>query len=232
MRDGAFKYFGADQGLPREFIITLQVARDGSLWVGTANGVAHIVGDTVSKVDLRGMNGAQDVFDFHEDADGTLWIASDRGLVRYRNGQLKVLGLQQGLADRHLVPGRRRWPGQPVADLEPRGDAGPPCRRGGRAVRQPAHGHRGSFRRGRWTGQQPVQWRFRTGGLARCTGPDLGRHGRWRCRGRPLEAGMLTDASCRRWSSSRCWPMTSQHRCNRRCACPREPASSNSTMQA
>jgi diguanylate cyclase (GGDEF)-like protein len=97
MRNGRFEYFGIEQGLPRDFIITLRVARDGSLWVGTANGAAHIVGDTVSTVDLRGVNGAQDVFDFHEDADGTLWIASDRGLVRYRNGQLKVLGLQQGL---------------------------------------------------------------------------------------------------------------------------------------
>ena len=97
MRDGAFTYFGVDQGLPRDFIITLQLARDGSLWVGTANGVAHVVGDKVSKLDLRGMNGAQDVFDFHEDADGTLWIATDRGLLRYRNDQLTVLGLKQGL---------------------------------------------------------------------------------------------------------------------------------------
>lgn len=97
MRDGKFEYFGVEQGLPRDFIITLEVARDDSLWVGTANGVAHIVGDKVSTVDLRGMNGAQDVFDFLEDADGTLWIATDRGLVRYRDGQLKVLGLKQGL---------------------------------------------------------------------------------------------------------------------------------------
>ncbi|MEO6228347.1 MAG: two-component regulator propeller domain-containing protein, partial [Thermomonas sp.] len=97
MRDGKFTYFGIDQGLPREFIISLSVARDGSLWVGTANGAAHIVGDKVTAVDLRGVNGAQDVFDFHEDADGTLWIATDRGLIRYRNGKLQVLGLPQGL---------------------------------------------------------------------------------------------------------------------------------------
>jgi diguanylate cyclase (GGDEF)-like protein len=97
MRDGKFTYFGTEQGLPRDFIISLKVARDGSLWVGTANGAAHIVGDKVTKLDLRGMNGAQDIFDFHEDADRTLWIASDRGLVRYRNGSLKVIGLKQGL---------------------------------------------------------------------------------------------------------------------------------------
>ena len=97
MRAGKFEHFGVAEGLPREFIISLHLARDGSLWVGTANGAARIVNGRVQVVDMRGMNGAQDVFDFQEDADGTLWFATDRGLLRYRNGQLRVLGLAQGL---------------------------------------------------------------------------------------------------------------------------------------
>jgi diguanylate cyclase (GGDEF)-like protein len=97
MRGGKFERFGIEQGLPREFIISLLVSRDGSLWVGTSNGAAHIVDGHVSTLDLRGMDGAQDVFGFLEDADGTLWMATDRGLLRYRNGRLQGLGLQQGL---------------------------------------------------------------------------------------------------------------------------------------
>jgi len=97
MRDGAFEHFGVAAGLPREFIISLHLARDGSLWVGTANGAARIVDGRVQVVDMRGMNGAQDVFDFEEDADGTLWFATDRGLLRYRQGRLQALGLAQGL---------------------------------------------------------------------------------------------------------------------------------------
>ena len=97
MRDGTFTRFGIAEGLPREFIISLHPALDGSLWVGTANGAAHIVGNGVQTVDLRGMNGAQDVFGFLEDADGTLWMATDRGLLRYREGKLQVIGLAQGL---------------------------------------------------------------------------------------------------------------------------------------
>ena len=97
MRDGKFQRFGVAEGLPREFIISLHLARDGSLWVGTANGAARIVDERVQVVDMRGMNGAQDVFDFHEDADGTLWFATDRGLLRWRNGNLQALGLSQGL---------------------------------------------------------------------------------------------------------------------------------------
>ncbi|MFT3896185.1 MAG: two-component regulator propeller domain-containing protein [Thermomonas sp.] len=97
MRHGKFERIGTAQGLPREFIISLLVARDGSLWVGTSNGAAHIVDGRVSVVDLRDMNGAQDVFGFLEDPDGTLWMTTDRGLVRHRRGQLKALGLAQGL---------------------------------------------------------------------------------------------------------------------------------------
>jgi diguanylate cyclase (GGDEF)-like protein len=97
MRQGKFERFGTAQGLPREFIISLHVARDGSVWVGTSNGAAHIVDGRVSTLDLRGMNGAQDVFGFLEDPDGTLWMATDRGLVRYRRGELEALGLAQGL---------------------------------------------------------------------------------------------------------------------------------------
>ena len=97
MRAGKFEHFGTAKGLPREFIISLHLARDGGLWVGTANGAARIVDGRVQVVDLHGMNGAQDVFGFQEDDDGTLWLATDRGLLRYRNGQLKALGLAHGL---------------------------------------------------------------------------------------------------------------------------------------
>lgn len=97
MHDGAYRFFGAKDGLPREFIMALHLARDGSLWVGTANGSARIVGDRVQPIDAGKVSDAQDVFDFHEDPDGTIWMASDRGLLRYREGKLQALGLAQGL---------------------------------------------------------------------------------------------------------------------------------------
>ena len=97
LRDGKFRHFGVDDGLPREFILSLHVAQDGTLWVGTANGAAQVVRERIVSLDLHAMNSAQDVFDFHEDIDGTLWIATDRGLVRHRAGRSHVLGLAQGL---------------------------------------------------------------------------------------------------------------------------------------
>lgn len=97
LQDGKFRLFGANEGLPRDFILALHVARDGAVWVGTANGAARVRDGRIEPLDLHPMNDAQDVFDFHEDADGTLWIATDRGLVRYRNGRMRALGLAQGL---------------------------------------------------------------------------------------------------------------------------------------
>jgi ligand-binding sensor domain-containing protein len=47
----------------------------------------------IEPIDLHAMHDAQDVFDFHEDGDGTMWMATDRGLVRYRNGRMASLGL-------------------------------------------------------------------------------------------------------------------------------------------
>ena len=52
---------------------------------------------STQRIDASKVGDAQDVFDFHEDADGTIWMASDRGLLRYRDGKLQALGLAQGL---------------------------------------------------------------------------------------------------------------------------------------
>ncbi len=97
LRDGHYQMFGQAQGLPRDFVISLHLAKDDSLWVGTSDGVARIQGDKVTTIDLHPVNGAQDVFGFLEDADGTMWMTTDRGLVRYRNGELRGLGLEDGL---------------------------------------------------------------------------------------------------------------------------------------
>jgi hypothetical protein len=180
-RDGTFKAYGLAEGLPREFIISLHIARDGSLWVGTANGAAKIVGGKVRALDMRPINGAQDVFDFHEDADGTLWLATDRGLLRYRNGVLRGLAIREGLPVDTMFSVVDDERGPPVDDLEPRRAADQAQRCRGRPRRAPRAVAIRSFRRGRWPGQRPVQRRLRASGVARQPrqhlGGDLARRG-------------------------------------------------------
>lgn len=95
--DGKTTVYTREQGLPRNFVVSLYQARDGRIWIGTANGAAWIKDGVVNAIDLSDMNGAQDVFGMHEDADGTMWFATDRGLVRWRDGTLTVLGKPEGL---------------------------------------------------------------------------------------------------------------------------------------
>jgi len=97
LRNGRFTHFGVEKGLPREFIISLHLARDGSLWVGTSNGAVRMTGEVVTPVAMGKSLDAQDIFDFHEDPDGTMWMASDRGLLRYRHGEMRALGIGNGL---------------------------------------------------------------------------------------------------------------------------------------
>lgn len=86
-----------DDGLPRNFIVSLFQASDGRIWIGTANGVAYFADDRITAVDISSLEGAQDVFGMHEDADGTMWFATDRGLVRWREGALRIVSQRNGL---------------------------------------------------------------------------------------------------------------------------------------
>jgi diguanylate cyclase (GGDEF)-like protein len=96
--DGATRTWGSAEGLPREYVLALHLARDGRLWVGTAGGAAVLEGERVTAVDLAALDDARDVFGFHEEPDGTLWMATDRGLVRRRpDGALAIVGIAQGL---------------------------------------------------------------------------------------------------------------------------------------
>jgi diguanylate cyclase (GGDEF)-like protein len=56
-----------------------------------------VQGDKITSLDLTAMDGAQDVFGMHEDDDGTMWFATDRGVVRLRNNALSIIGGRQGL---------------------------------------------------------------------------------------------------------------------------------------
>src|SRR3546814_19608012 len=53
--------------------------------------------EVITAVDLSPMHGALDVFGMHEDADGTMWFATDRGPVRWRDVKLAAPGKPEAL---------------------------------------------------------------------------------------------------------------------------------------
>jgi ligand-binding sensor domain-containing protein/signal transduction histidine kinase len=95
--------FTSADGLPDDFIRSLYSDRDGSLWIGTRHGLAHLAGGKVtsfSSMDglgsdfigaiLRARNG---------NGDGDLWVGTSGGLSRLHQGAFANYTGQQGLSD-------------------------------------------------------------------------------------------------------------------------------------
>ena len=85
--------------LPSLPVRALHQAGDGSLWIGMLGGLARRGPDGrlvvfEPEVDFPALS----AFDFLSDPDGTLWIASDRGVLRHRAGVFTLYGRRQGLA--------------------------------------------------------------------------------------------------------------------------------------
>lgn len=100
------KSFTAADGLPSDSILSLQVARDGDLLVGTyTDGVLRLRdGRVVARYDnAGGMPGSNQVRAIAEDAHGTLWFGTSRGLVRMRDGRFKFFGLAEGLPREFII---------------------------------------------------------------------------------------------------------------------------------
>lgn len=107
LEDGRFTVLGARDGLPGDSIRSLFQDARGDVWVGVGDqGVAVLTGvpPRVARVyTTREGLGHGLVHGFHEDADGTLWLATQRGLSRFRDGRFVTCRETDGLVDENLV---------------------------------------------------------------------------------------------------------------------------------
>ncbi|MEO7013389.1 MAG: two-component regulator propeller domain-containing protein [Dokdonella sp.] len=71
-------------------------SQPGELWIGTIEGVRVVRGTQIQRIDLADLGGARTVFGFRR-LGSDMWIVSDRGLYRYRDGALARVGLEQGM---------------------------------------------------------------------------------------------------------------------------------------
>ena len=77
-RQGVFRRFSTQDGLPDDHILSLARARDGTLWVGTGNGVATYDGHRFTRVLASAVRGH--VTSLAGDRDGNMWI-NDMGQI-------------------------------------------------------------------------------------------------------------------------------------------------------
>ncbi|MGN0861841.1 MAG: diguanylate cyclase [Stenotrophomonas koreensis] len=95
-------------GLPKQELVIALGQHQGNLWVGSTEGVRVVLPDRVQRLELNQLGGARTVFGL-QSVGNAMWISTDRGLYRYRDGQLGHVGLEQGLpvdAVFQLVPDR------------------------------------------------------------------------------------------------------------------------------
>lgn len=100
------------QGLPTQRVQALAQARDGHLWIGTAQGLARFDGQRFTVFDS--VNTPEMVSDdctaLAEDTEGALWVGTTHGLLVRRAGRFVGVGRQDGLIEdevRLLEPSRR-----------------------------------------------------------------------------------------------------------------------------
>ena len=85
--------------LPELPVRALHWSDAGELWIGLIGGLARReAGGSLVVMRPETDFPARSVLDFHADADGTLWLASDRGVLRHRDGGFRLYGGEQGLS--------------------------------------------------------------------------------------------------------------------------------------
>jgi signal transduction histidine kinase/ligand-binding sensor domain-containing protein/DNA-binding response OmpR family regulator len=97
-RDGQLRPHGRAPGLPAMDVRSLFVDAADCLWVGTRTGgvvQAQSGGGLATPAGLDGQ--FRDGIAIAETTPGTLWIATERGVLRWRDGQIRWLASAQGL---------------------------------------------------------------------------------------------------------------------------------------
>ncbi len=102
-----FHYHGwrTEDGLPQNSILSLAQTPDGYLWAGTQEGLVRFDGVRFTTFDKANTPALKDnlVRRLEVDGAGTLWIATDRGLTRMRQGTFDFIEPPAGVELRDLI---------------------------------------------------------------------------------------------------------------------------------
>jgi signal transduction histidine kinase/ligand-binding sensor domain-containing protein len=102
--EGVFRYLGGQtrqlstkDGLISDVILTVAADRDGSVWIGTPDGLNHLHGEKLES--YTSADGLPDDFirSLYSDPDGSLWVGTRRGLAHRQGGHFTVLSRADGL---------------------------------------------------------------------------------------------------------------------------------------
>jgi ligand-binding sensor domain-containing protein/signal transduction histidine kinase len=147
--NGVFRAYSAGQGLTNEFVRAVREDRNGTLWVGTDDGLFRMEGDRLRRVDGTGGIPALAVHAIYEDRSGNLWVGGStllrislfNGLSNNRVEDCKEFHLEGGGSATRVksileTGDGAIWVGT-VSGLQRMGPGGPGGVTSGRFVRAP-----------------------------------------------------------------------------------------------
>jgi hypothetical protein len=89
----SFRLFGHEDGLLNLTVTSLFQDHHGFVWIGTANGAFRYDGVSFTRFSTREGLPAAYIAGIQETSDGTLWIATHRGLARLHDGRFVPISL-------------------------------------------------------------------------------------------------------------------------------------------
>lgn len=99
LRNGVFTSLTQRDGLSSDQVKAVYQDRDGSLWIGTNEGLDHLVGDKITNYSTENGLRNDQILTLLQDRDGYLWIGTNGGgVARYRAGSFEWFDTQGGLA--------------------------------------------------------------------------------------------------------------------------------------
>lgn len=90
-------HFTTETGLVNNFIRAFVESRDGSIWIGTDEGVSRWTGQGFKNYQMRDGLCYFSTRSLLEDREGDLWIGTDRGVSRLRNGKFESNAVTEAL---------------------------------------------------------------------------------------------------------------------------------------
>jgi ligand-binding sensor domain-containing protein/signal transduction histidine kinase len=97
LKDGQFRSYTTREGLAGDTVRAIAEARDGTLWVGTQNGLSRLQAGTFRTLTESDGLASSFIRTVHAASDGTLWVGTSRGLNRLRGETVETFTARTGL---------------------------------------------------------------------------------------------------------------------------------------
>ena len=92
-----FRSYGIEHGLRNLAAYHLEQDAQGSIWVGTEDGLYRYDGQRFEQVSEEAGLPAADIMALHRAGDGTLWVGIGKAVAVQEGARFRVLGPEQGV---------------------------------------------------------------------------------------------------------------------------------------